>query len=135
MVGTGPQRTQLERLSGDRVRLLGSVPAEVLRELYRGALCVVQPGVEDFGISAVEALACGTPMVALGRGGILDIVEDGVHGALYSEEARPEALAEAIDKIRELRFNELDLRERAEKFSTARFLEGLRALFQERIKS
>ncbi len=135
VVGTGPERQRLERLGGDGVRLLGRVASEALRELYRGASCVLQPGVEDFGIASVEALACGTPMVALGRGGILDIVEDGVHGTLYSEADRPEALAQAIDKTRELRFNKLDLRERAEAFSTARFVDRLRALLEEGTES
>ncbi len=135
VVGTGPERERLERLGGSRTRLLGSVSKETLRDLYRGACCVVQPGVEDFGISSVEALACGVPMVALGRGGILDIVEDGVHGTLYSDEDRPEALADAIDKTRELRFNKLNLRSRAAIFSTFRFVDGLRALLSERIDS
>ena len=134
MVGTGPERAALEQLGSRRARLLGRVEPETLRDLYRGACCVLQPGVEDFGISSVEALACGTPMVALGRGGILDIVEDGVHGTLYAED-RPEALARAIDKTRELRFNKLNLRKRAESFSTARFVDGLRDLLEERTES
>ncbi len=134
VVGTGPERSRLERLGTDGVRLLGAVDAETLRALYRGASCVLQPGVEDFGISSVEALACGAPMVALGRGGILDIVEDGVHGTLYTEEERPAVLAEAIDKTRELSFNKLNLRNRAERFSTARFADRLRALLDERIE-
>ena len=71
-------------------------------------------------------------MVALGRGGILDIVQDGVHGTLYSEEDQPQVLAAAIDKTRELRFNKLNLRNRAERFSTARFVNSLRALLDER---
>jgi glycosyltransferase involved in cell wall biosynthesis len=84
-----------------------------LRSLYRGARCFLQPGVEDFGISTVEALACGCPVVALGRGGVLDIVSDGEHGVLYSEENAPEALAAAIDKSGKIRFNQLNLNQRA----------------------
>ncbi len=135
IVGTGPEQSRLERLGDGRARLLGRVDAETLRDLYRGARCVLQPGVEDFGISSVEALACGTPMVATGRGGILDIVDDGVHGTLYTEEDSAEALAEAIDKTLNLRFNKLDLRKRAETFSTKRFVEGMRGLLDERIET
>lgn len=135
VVGTGPERARLEAAGGDGIRLLGRVDAEALRELYRGASCVVQPGVEDFGISSVEALACGTPVVAFGRGGILDIVIDGEHGTLYTDEDRAEALAGAIDKTRELRFNKLNLRGRAESFSKQRFVEGLRELLRKRTVS
>jgi glycosyltransferase involved in cell wall biosynthesis len=133
VVGDGPERRRLEALareSGGRAKLLGRVPPERLRDLYRGALCFVQPGVEDFGIAAVEALACGAPVVALGRGGVLDVVEDGRHGVLYEEGDGGEAagLATAIDRARQIRFNTLDLRGRAEGFSAARFTERIRAV-------
>lgn len=134
VVGDGPARERLEaaarQQAGPGVRLLGRVEPEVLRDLYRRALCFVQPGVEDFGISAVEALACGCPVVALGKGGVRDIVEDGRHGLLYDDEGSAEALAAAIDKIRKLRFNSLDLRERAETFSTERFVQRMKKLLR-----
>jgi len=133
VVGDGPERRRLEGLareSGGRAKLLGRVTPERLRDLYRGALCFVQPGVEDFGIAAVEALACGAPVVALGRGGVLDIVENGRHGVLYEADDGGEtaALATAIDRARQIRFNTLDLRGRAEGFSAARFTERIRAV-------
>jgi hypothetical protein len=77
VVGTGRSGGGLAALAGPGVRLAGRVDGEELRRLYRGATCFVQPGVEDFGIASVEALACGTPVVALDAGGVLDIVEDG----------------------------------------------------------
>jgi glycosyltransferase involved in cell wall biosynthesis len=140
VVGDGPDRRELvrraraegrdARVSG--VRFAGRVSADELRTLYRGALCLLQPGVEDFGIAPVEALACGTPVVALGRGGVLDIVEDGRHGLLCppggDDHRRVEELAAAIDKLRSIRFNQLDLRQRAEQFSVAHFHEGFRTL-------
>ncbi|MGD2115016.1 MAG: glycosyltransferase, partial [Acidobacteriota bacterium] len=139
VVGDGPGRRELARQSAsDRtpgLRLAGRVSADELRSLYRGALCLLQPGVEDFGIAPVEALACGTPVVALGRGGVLDIVEDGRHGVLCppsdDDGERIEALAAAIDKARGIRFNKLDLRQRAETFSVDRFHEGFRSLLDD----
>ncbi|HEX6202249.1 MAG TPA: glycosyltransferase [Thermoanaerobaculia bacterium] len=131
VVGTGPEEAslrQLARRSGGEVRLAGRVEGEELRRLYRGAACFVQPGVEDFGIASVEALACGTPVVALGEGGVRDIVEDGVHGVLYRGAGDAEALAAAVDKCRRMRFNSLDLRTRAEAFSSSAFRQGFRAL-------
>jgi len=133
VVGDGPGERSLRRLVDPaRVRLAGRVPADELCALYRGALCLLQPGTEDFGIAPVEALACGSPVVALGRGGVLDIVEDGRHGLLCppsgDDAERVRDLAAAIDKVRSIRFNMLDLRQRAEEFSVARFHEGFRTL-------
>ncbi|HXU33677.1 MAG TPA: glycosyltransferase [Thermoanaerobaculia bacterium] len=135
IVGEGPERKRLLHLaaaSGTGVEFLGRVGGEELRDLYRGATLFVQPGIEDFGISAVEALACGTPVVAAGRGGILDIVESGRDGLLYEPlGGTPEQagrMSETIDKARQFRFNPLEIRQRAERFSSHRFAERLRAL-------
>ncbi len=132
VVGDGPGWRELTRRRDPAVRFLGRVEGETLRDLYRRALCLLQPGVEDFGIAPVEALACGTPVVALGRGGVLDIVEDGIHGVLCPPRSddgeRVRELAAAIDKARGFRFNSLELRNRAERFSVARFQQGFRSL-------
>jgi glycosyltransferase involved in cell wall biosynthesis len=132
IVGEGPERERLEEMAGPRTRFLGNVDAEALRDLYRGALLFLQPGVEDFGIASVEALACGTPVVAVARGGILDVVDDGRHGVLYPDWEGPQALCEAIDKARRIGFNPLDLRERAESFSVTRFSDRIRSLLSRR---
>ena len=128
VVGTGSERDRLARLAGPRTTFRGRVGAAELRDLYRGALCLVQPGIEDFGIAPVEALACGTPVVALGRGGVLDVVEDGRHGVLWDGAGGAPGLAEAIDKTRQIRFNPMDLRQRAGSFSAMSFLDRMRSL-------
>ena len=127
IVGGGPDERRLAG-AGGHVEVLGRVSVEELRELYRGARIFVQPGVEDFGISAVEALACGTPVVALGVGGVRDIVVDGEHGVLYRPAGDAAALAAAIDKSERIRFNPLNLHRRAESFAPERFVAGLRRL-------
>lgn len=135
VVGSGPEQVRLERQAarqgGAQVRFLGAIEAEALRDLYRRAACFVQPGVEDFGISAVEALACGCPVAAQGRGGVMDIVESGRHGVLYEGDADPIAMAAAIDKLRNMRSNSLDLRERAESFSISDFRRQFRQFLEE----
>jgi len=72
--------------------------------------------------SAVEALACGTPIAALGAGGVCDIVTEPALGVLYSVDER-DGLSGALDKIQQNRFNKMKLRAQAEMFSNARFLE------------
>jgi glycosyltransferase involved in cell wall biosynthesis len=135
VVGDGPEAERLRDLAGPRVRLLGNVDRERLRDLYRGARLFLQPGVEDFGIASVEALACGTPVVAVARGGILDVVEDGRHGLLYPDWGGTADLAEAIDKAARMGFNSLDLRTRAESFAATRFLNRIQALLRSRFQS
>jgi glycosyltransferase involved in cell wall biosynthesis len=134
LVGTGPEEARLRALAGPGTRFLGRVSDSELRGLYRRARFLLQPGIEDFGIAPVEALACGTPVVALGRGGVLDIVEDGVHGVLYQDSDRDsdgeDSLRDAIDKASQIRFNSLNLRRRAEEFSTQRFLERMRRVLE-----
>lgn len=133
IVGDGPERASLERLAqGTRTRFLGRVSAEELRQLYRSAAFFIQPGTEDFGIAPVEALATGLPVVALGRGGVLDIVEEGVHGMLVAPPGENEDFARAIDKIRKIRFNESVLRRRSEDFSAPRFRERMGVLLDRR---
>jgi glycosyltransferase involved in cell wall biosynthesis len=138
--GMGAMRSLVDDLRRDgatggiEVTLRGRVQGEELRELYRRALCLLQPGVEDFGIAPVEALACGTPVVALGLGGAVDNVTDGVHGVLTEPSAddteRRASLVAAIDKARRIRFNGAELRSRAETFSVDRFREGFAALVE-----
>jgi glycosyltransferase involved in cell wall biosynthesis len=135
IVGDGPERERLEGLAGPRTRFLGHVEPRRLRELYRGARLFLQPGVEDFGIACVEALACGTPVVAVGKGGVLDIIEDGRHGFLYPDWGGPSDVAEAIDKALGMELNVRDLRRRAESFAAERFTARLRVLLSSRLSS
>ncbi len=125
VVGEGPDRGRLERLAGPGVAFLGRVDAETLRSLYRRATCFVQPGVEDFGIASVEAIACGCPVVACGEGGVRDIVEDGRNGRLYHGEGGVAALADAIDAVRAEHFESGDLSRSVQRFSAERFGEAL----------
>jgi glycosyltransferase involved in cell wall biosynthesis len=135
IVGEGPERARLEELAGPKARFLGNVEPAQLRELYRGARLFLQPGVEDFGIACVEALACGAPVVAVAKGGVLDIVDEGRHGMLYPDWGGPSDLADTIDKALGMHFNQLDLRSRAESFAEDRFTARLRTLLSSRLAS
>lgn len=97
VAGEGSQRRALQARSG-RVTFLGRVSDERLRELYRSARVLIFPQVEDFGIVAVEALACGLPVVARRAGGALDIVREGVTGAMF-DEPTPRAIVEAVERL------------------------------------
>lgn len=94
IIGEGPERARLERLAGPGVTFRGWQPDEVIRDHYRRSAALLFPGEEDFGIVPVEALASGCPVIALGRGGVAENVDDRV-GRTYAEPTA-EALAAAI---------------------------------------
>jgi len=91
VAGSGPERERLEALvraegAGDRVRFLGFVPDPDLPDLMASHRALLFPGVEDFGITPVEATAAGLPVIALARGGALDTIAPGANGVLHEEE-------------------------------------------------
>lgn len=126
IAGTGSEYKRLRAMAGKYTSLVGRVDRESLRELYRNARAFVQPGVEDFGMASVEALACGTPVIALAEGGASEIVTNGVHGVLY-QECLPETLGEAIRQFLRLEhsFNTSKLQQQAMKFSADNFRKGI----------
>ncbi len=123
IVGQGPEARALGRLGGAGVEFLGVLPDGDVRELYRRASVVLLPGEEDFGIVPLEAQACGTPVVALGRGGATETVVDGVTGALTGEGVT--AFAAGIRRVLDQPPSPMACREQAERFSTERFVQQL----------
>lgn len=126
IAGFGPEEARLRRLAGESVHFVGTPSDEQLRDLYRSAEAVLMPGEEDFGIVPVEAQACGTPVVALGRGGATETVADSVTGVLYGEPG-PAALAAAIERLRGLRLDPAEAVRGAARFSTERFRKSFSA--------
>jgi glycosyltransferase involved in cell wall biosynthesis len=95
VIGEGPERGRLERLAGPSVTFLGWQPDEVIRDHYRRCRALIFPGDEDFGIVPIEALACEAPVIALGRGGAAETVDDRV-GLTYPD-PNPSSLSVALD--------------------------------------
>lgn len=95
VIGEGTERARLEAQAGPSVRFLGWQPDEVVRSHYRSCRALLFPGEEDFGIVPVEALACGAPVMALGRGGAAETVTGAV-GRLYAEPSS-DGLRQALD--------------------------------------
>ena len=130
IVGDGPDRGRLEAAAAEDVTFLGRVTDEQIREEYRSARAVLLPGEEDFGIVPVEAQACGTPVVALGRGGALETVIDGETGILFRE-ASGDALADALDRVAALSIDRDRLRQHAQRFSRDRHVAAMRTVIDE----
>lgn len=95
VVGAGPLEHVLRKAATPNVRFTGFLPQVQVQALVQSAQAFIFAAVEDFGIAPVEALAQGTPVVALARGGALDYLTQG-HNAWLFQEERPEALAAAV---------------------------------------
>ena len=120
IIGGGPLLAELRARSGPNVELLGSVSRDRIIELLSRARSLILPGVEDFGITPLEAMALGTPVVALGEGGVRDSVVDGTTGIFFNH-PDVQSLRQALDAVESKTWDRTALRTHASKFSRARF--------------
>lgn len=130
MVGIGPLEASLRASLPSNVTLHSWLPRDELTTLYAHASGYVHVGEEDFGISMVEALAAGTPVIGFARGGARDIIREGVDGVLV-ERADPAAIRAAVEHLANRSWEPSELRARAETFSRERFLERLGAVVEQ----
>jgi len=131
IVGDGPEYKRLRKLAGPTVEFCGRVSADELRDLYAQSRAFVQPGEEDFGIAVVEALASGKPVVALGRGGVLESVPaaDRRAGFLYDDPGDISLERALLEFERqESSISAYELQTAALRFSEERFAEGMRQI-------
>jgi glycosyltransferase involved in cell wall biosynthesis len=128
IVGDGPEYPRLRKLAAKNIEFCGRVPDYELKELYAKSTAFLMPGEEDFGMTMVESLASGKPVIALGCGGALDIVGNGC-GVLYAEpnEACLEDALRAFDRVETL-IHPAQLKMHAAEFSEAVFERRFRAV-------
>jgi len=148
VIGTGPDEKKLKSLSKSRViDFLGWQSQQSLREYYSKCKALIFPGVEDFGITVLEAQASGRPVIAYGKGGVLETVvplnqfsvvsnqwsEEGPTGIFFYEQT-PEAIVEAV-RIFEANQNIFDtktIRNNAMRFDREIFKEKIKGFIEER---
>ena len=120
VVGEGPETAKLKAAAGPTIEFKGWVSDEERSQLIASAEGFIFPGIDDFGISAVEALAAGTPVIALEGGGALDYVKPGVNGIFFAEPTE-KSLINALNEFIKLKFNSDAVSSSAEQFSEAQF--------------
>lgn len=130
VVGEGPMKRALMRGAMGNVRFLGWQDDKTVRQLMHGAQALIHPSTEDFGITAVEAMAEGTPVVALAKGGALETVQEGVSG-IFFEDADPLSLANAVRVLRERDWDRTAIRQSAQQYAPDRFRNQIRVAVEQ----
>ncbi|MCJ2086310.1 glycosyltransferase [Methylobacterium sp. E-005] len=124
VIGGGEMLRELRGLAGPHVTMLGPQPFSVLKHHYARCRALIFPGEEDFGIVPLEAMASGRPVVAYGKGGVVETVIDGVTGIFFHEQSI-EALIDAVQRCEALMPDPDQLVRRAAEFGVDRFSEEI----------
>lgn len=127
VIGDGPLLGECVASAPPNVKVLGYQPDDVLRAHLMRANAFIFAAEEDFGIAPVEAQACGTPVIAFGKGGALETVVDGETGLFFHEQTT-DAIVKAVEEFEACRskFDRNRIRQNAERFSTSRFYSEFR---------
>ena len=122
VIGSGPDYNKIQKIAGHNILLLGYQPFEILKEYMQKAKAFVFAAEEDFGIVPVEAQACGTPVIAYGKGGSLETVIDNETGVLFFSQTT-ESIQDAVNRYEQIAnvFDVKRIRANAEKFSNTHF--------------
>lgn len=127
VVGDGPDTERLVAAAPDRVQFFPSVTDAELRWLYANAAALVTASQEDFGLTPLEAMGFGTPVVVIAAGGFLETVEPDVSG-IFFDTPDPTSLRRALERLAAHDWDHEALRNRAEQFSEASFIHRFREL-------
>ena len=116
VIGDGPEYRRLRRMAARNISFRGWVSKEEVRDAYQSCRALIFPGVEDFGLTPIEAQACGRPVIALGKGGVTESVEDGMTGILFRRQSVA-SLKAAVTAFRRRRFDGAIARRNSLRFS------------------
>ncbi|MEK7574445.1 MAG: glycosyltransferase [Patescibacteria group bacterium] len=134
IVGEGPELLKLKTLA--KSSLIEFIPfvenLDGLRKIYSRARALIFPQIEDFGLVAAEAQACGLPVIGYNAGGLKEIVEEGKTGLLFNEQT-PESLIKAIEVFNKTRFPQAKIIQNAKRFSQDNFKSKIQEIIQKHL--
>jgi glycosyltransferase involved in cell wall biosynthesis len=134
IAGTGPELSNYKKISGETIEFVENPSDAKVNQLYSGAKAFIFSAEEDFGITPVEAMASGVPVICFGTAGASETVIDGKTG-IYHAKQTVESLKHAIGELDKIKLKESDIRNRAKHFSQERFKRELGGFISEKIKA
>jgi glycosyltransferase involved in cell wall biosynthesis len=126
VIGGGPDNSRLRKLAGPNVTFLGRVSDDEQEKVFANSSALIFPGLDDFGITPVEAMAAGTPVIAYKAGGALDYVVPGKTGEFFTEQT-VDSLVAALQEFDASAYNTADLQAKAAEFSPEVFRTKMQA--------
>jgi glycosyltransferase involved in cell wall biosynthesis len=132
VIGDGPDHRRLVKMAGPRVSFLTKVPDSDMPRYFRRAEAFIFPGLDDFGITAVEALAAGTPVVAYKDGGVLDYLKEGKNGLFFEPQSVAE-LAKTLEGFPRHKFDAKTVQATARGFTSVNFTRKVRRFIDQKI--
>ncbi len=135
VIGKGPELKKIKSIAKENIQVMGYQSSEVLKDYMQKAKAFVFAAEEDFGIIVVEAMSCGTPVIAWNNGGTAETVIDGKTGIHFSEQTK-ESIITAINKFETSlsMFDPLVVRSHAEQFSRNIFEENISSFIKEKVE-
>lgn len=120
VIGDGPEMKNIRNIASKNISLLGHISFSDMVTHLQKAKAFIFAAEEDFGIVPVEAQACGTPVLAYGKGGALETIKEGISGSFFYEQS-VESIIDGVSEIDKIEFCPEQVRQNAEKFSQKRF--------------
>ncbi|MCW9706035.1 glycosyltransferase [Fodinibius salsisoli] len=134
IAGAGNDRDRLESLvQSDNIHFLGFVDEDTKTKLIAQAKAFLFAAEEDFGMSPVEAMSLGTPVIGYGQGGTRDYIQDGINGCFF-EEQTPESLLQTISVFEETEFDSQTVKQSVTKFDEAHFRQQIQSFIEGKLK-
>lgn len=130
VVGDGPDHNKLVKTAGPTIRFIKNPSDKEIVKYFQSAQAFIFPGLDDFGIVAVEAMAAGMPVIAYKGGGALDYVESGKTG-LFFDEQTVTSLSQALKEFRPVDYDIAKIQQVARRFSSKKFRNKLTEFIQE----
>lgn len=131
IIGTGNQKGKLKNLAGDTIEFINDhlTDSELVR-YYQDCTALIFPSEEDFGLTPLEAQACGKPVIAFRGGGVQEIIQEGINGAFFYPQ-EPVALINVLKNFDPRKYPPVTCRENAEKFDKKIFMTKFKKFVEE----
>ena len=132
VIGDGPENDNLRSIAGDTINFVKQLNDDDIVKYFVESKAFIFPGLDDFGIVAVESLSAGTPVIAYKDGGALDYIDAGINGVFFNDQS-VESLSDALIDFQKTKFNPDNIRQSSNKFNLDSFKKNIKSFIQEKI--